>query len=324
VELVKEGRGGNILPKRISFADVLKEFDKRNYILLENNYKNNKQKLRYKCKTHFETEQQIRFNDLTTGHGCKLCGEEVKIANLQKLANEQKTPEKEVKNLFKARGYTLLSRYKNAKEPLQYKCPNHPEKLLKIRYKDLKDGNGCRYCAIDKTRLGIKQVKQLFSEKGYELLEQTYINSRTPMRYICPNHEDKETTITVGSLKAGRGCSYCAIENSRGKLSVHYNHDLPEDTRKKDRRYDAEIHLWRSSVFERDAYTCTVCGDDRGGNLNAHHKEGFNWCVHRRYDVNNGVTLCEDCHRGFHSEYGYGDNTENQYLEWVKGKEASE
>ena len=52
---------------------------------------------------------------------------------------------------------------------------------------------------------------------------------------------------------------------------------------------------WQKSVFKRDDYTCRWCGK-RGGGLNAHHVEKFSENVSARYDVNNGVTLCLDCH----------------------------
>ena len=56
------------------------------------------------------------------------------------------------------------------------------------------------------------------------------------------------------------------------------------------------------------------------GNLEAHHKDGYGWCVERRIDVTNGVTLCEECHINFHKIYGYRDSTEEQYEEWIKSK----
>jgi 5-methylcytosine-specific restriction endonuclease McrA len=310
------------LPIRRTFGEVEKEFVNRGYILLDTVYKNNKQKLKYLCKVHSNVVQEIRFNDLTTGHGCRLCGEERKILNLKKMAREQRTPEEEVIREFKKRGYMLLSRYKNAQEPLKYLCPQHPEKPQRIRISDLKSGAGCKYCVIDEAKLGIEVARQVFEDNGYEMAELTYQNTNTPMRYICPKHPDKDTRITISDLKGGHGCKYCAIENSRGKLSAHYNHDLPDEIRSKDRRYDAEIHAWRKAVYERDNYSCVKCGDDRGGNLNAHHKDGFAWCIERRYDVSNGATLCENCHRKFHSRYSNKDNTESQFEEWVK--EASE
>jgi len=59
---------------------------------------------------------------------------------------------------------------------------------------------------------------------------------------------------------------------------------------------------WRDAVFKRDEYTCQVCGDNRGGNLNAHHKKP--WAEHKdlRYNVDNGITVCKSCHEKIHSK----------------------
>jgi 5-methylcytosine-specific restriction endonuclease McrA len=52
---------------------------------------------------------------------------------------------------------------------------------------------------------------------------------------------------------------------------------------------------WRMAVFTRDNWTCQFCGL-RGCYLEAHHiKEWVNY-PNLRYIVNNGVTLCCDCH----------------------------
>lgn len=315
------------MPKRKTFDEVLAAFNENGYELLERSYKNNKQLLRYKCRVHNAEEQFIRLNDLVMGHGCRFCGRERSIENLKAQAVLQRLTYTEVKEEFEKRGYELLDKtYARAKNQLSYICPNHPDKIQKIRINDLKRGGGCRYCAIDAKKLPFDEVRSFFKSKGYILIESKgeYVNSSTPMRYICPSHEEKDTRITTSSLRDGHGCWFCAIDRSQGKLSAHYNHDLPDEIRAKDRRYDDKIHAWRKDVYQRDNYTCIVCSDDSGGNLNAHHKDGFNWCVKRRYDVDNGATLCEDCHREFHSEYGYGDNTEQQFNEWISQKEASE
>ena len=34
------------------------------------------------------------------------------------------------------------------------------------------------------------------------------------------------------------------------------------------------------------------------------------------YNVDNGIPLCNECHQDFHMIYGYGNNTEEQFLEW--------
>lgn len=53
---------------------------------------------------------------------------------------------------------------------------------------------------------------------------------------------------------------------------------------------------WRKSVFERDDYTCKECGL-RGVELHADHIKPWAFFDKLRYDINNGRTLCVDCHR---------------------------
>ncbi len=62
-------------------------------------------------------------------------------------------------------------------------------------------------------------------------------------------------------------------------------------------RTSTEYRQWRKAVFERDGYTCQLCGDSRRGSLNAHHISSWAEYLERRYDVGNGKTLCEKCHR---------------------------
>lgn len=54
---------------------------------------------------------------------------------------------------------------------------------------------------------------------------------------------------------------------------------------------------WRKSVFERDKYTCVMCGDKKGGNLEADHIKPFALYPEKRFDINNGRTLCRPCHQ---------------------------
>lgn len=79
---------------------------------------------------------------------------------------------------------------------------------------------------------------------------------------------------------------------------------------------------WIRKVYERDNYTCQCCGK-RGGNLNAHHLYNFSEYEDLRYDMNNGITLCERCHlvnypNSFHSIYGERNNTPEQMEEYIR------
>jgi len=87
-------------------------------------------------------------------------------------------------------------------------------------------------------------------------------------------------------------------------------------------RNSLKYDQWRTDIFKKDGYTCQECGDDSGGNLNAHHnKRSFSSFMKEikgnlslfdlytaammyepLWDVNNGITLCEDCHRKKHKK----------------------
>lgn len=63
----------------------------------------------------------------------------------------------------------------------------------------------------------------------------------------------------------------------------------------------AKTKDWRKAVFERDNYTCQMCGSRNGNGsnvkLSAHHIKDWATNPESRWDVENGQTLCWPCHR---------------------------
>lgn len=57
-----------------------------------------------------------------------------------------------------------------------------------------------------------------------------------------------------------------------------------------------EYKLWRETIFKRDNYTCIWCFK-RGGVLNADHIKPFALFPELRLAIDNGRTLCVDCHK---------------------------
>jgi hypothetical protein len=61
-------------------------------------------------------------------------------------------------------------------------------------------------------------------------------------------------------------------------------------------RSSAEYRDWREKVFKRDDYTCQIC-DQRGGRLHPDHIKRFSVFPELRFELSNGRTLCESCHK---------------------------
>lgn len=59
-------------------------------------------------------------------------------------------------------------------------------------------------------------------------------------------------------------------------------------------RASDEATEWRKAIFEMDKYCCRECGSAH--KINAHHIQS--WAEHPdlRFDLTNGITLCQGCH----------------------------
>jgi len=92
-------------------------------------------------------------------------------------------------------------------------------------------------------------------------------------------------------------------------------------------RNSAEYNEWRRLVFERDNYTCQCC-NRKTHNNEAHHLNNFADFEDLRFNVNNGITLCTECHNpnrvgSFHYENGTLNNTQEQFYEWLAKKKKT-
>ena len=150
---------------------------------------------------------------------------------------------------------------------------------------------------------------------------------------------DIELTCKTCGKKFIKPASYAKWHDQRGgvnyfcseKCCVKYHVGENAPTWIKDRskikyldhsiRFSKVLKMWRTKVFERDNYTCQICGDRSSKNhkvtLNVHHIYMFSKYPSKRNDMNNGITLCERCHK---LTYKKEDEYINMFLEILGGQ----
>lgn len=161
-------------------------------------------------------------------------------------------------------------------------------------------------------------ILELFKERNLELLyDEEYYNENctttTKLLCKCKKHNDKDIYISYDVLKYRKySCEYCKKE-IMDKLRPQN-----KDNIRKTKKYK----IWREQVFKKDNYICQCCGYKNGGNLQAHHICNFSQHEELRYDIDNGITLCEKCHNpseinSFHYLYGTKKNTLEQIICYI-------
>ena len=65
--------------------------------------------------------------------------------------------------------------------------------------------------------------------------------------------------------------------------------------------------LFRDRVFKRDNHTCKTCGStDNPESFDAHHITDRNEMPNGGYALENGITLCSECHIKAETEHSTG------------------
>jgi hypothetical protein len=178
---------------------------------------------------------------------------------------------------------------------------------------------GCQECTGKNVPKNIEICKEVFESRGFQLLETEYINCKIPMKYICSCGEYKESTFDAIFHSETDSCTKCKGKKLKGELSPNWKGGISSENYLQ--RRNAQYREWRRLVFERDEYTCQCC-KEIGGNLRGHHILNFSDNKELRYDINNGITLCDKCHdlgnqNSFHNTYGTHNNTLEQLEEFL-------
>lgn len=289
--------------KRLTIEFVREQFLIKGLELISTVYKNNKQQLNYKCKKCGYIGMKT-YNDLrqSSGSGCPAC------------INRVNRTIEVVREGFLSNNMELISAvYKKGSQYLKYRC------LCcgycgTMKYNTLLRGCGCPSCAGN-LKHSIEFIREEFLNSNLELFSMVYNNNKQKLKYRCLKC-GYIGAKRYDNLLSGRGCPECKRLNELGENNPNYNPALTNEDRI-NRRYTPDYAKWSYAVKKYGNFTCQICGDSRGGNLISHHLESYNNNPDLRIALDNGICLCEKCHKKFHSMYGYGNNTREQFVEFI-------
>lgn len=220
---------------------------------------------------------------------------------------------------IEAFGHKLTGEYVGWGTRVNYKCrcgrnaTGFPSVLL--------NGGGCKKCASE--RLGFsKRMSEDSVRKAMDANGDTYHSSYAEkgslrVKYNCSSCGNDADVLWLNYRK-GQKCGGCRKLQFTGENNPNWNPDLTDQDRLELGRYEEGYKSWARKVKHRDGYLCQCCKKKSSGKLVSHHLNSYSTHEHSRTDVDNGVTLCETCHKEFHATYGYGSNTREQFLQFLK------
>lgn len=173
----------------------------------------------------------------------------------------------------------------------------------------------CKTCEREKDRNRYEHQCQMCGEKYRSGRKETIFCKSCHDKHFIKTYSILHTIDWSGENNPMYGRQRFGEENP------NYRHEITDEEREVGRLIEG-YGVWRKAVYDRDNYTCQCCGYDKGGTLNAHHLDGYDWCKEKRLDVDNGITLCETCHIDFHSIYGRGNNKKEQFITYMKEKQG--
>jgi hypothetical protein len=245
-------------------------------------------------------------------HKCQNCLREMASERIKKNINN-------VRKDYEKYGCKLLEDvYISNDTPMKFlcKCGNEDVKT----YSGFIKTGQCKVCNRKNSSIirgyNYNFVDSYFKQHGCVLLEKEYISCKRKLKYLAKcGHIDY---VTLDSFMSNKYfvCQDCAKQLNSGKNNYNWKGGTYNSESEAFRK-SYEFKQWQIGVFKRDNYICQCCNKKKSGELNSHHLDGYNWCIEKRTDINNGVTLCGDCHIDFHQKYGYGNNTKEQFEEWL-------
>ena len=173
----------------------------------------------------------------------------------------------------------------------------------------------------------------LYTDKTW--LEEQYLNKRLSMREIADLEGVGETVIHKWLHRFNIPIFSRSEQLSGKQKSEEHKKHLSEAAIRRDMsgennpnwrggvtRWDKKIRSskqykeWKQACLDRDNHMCVICGSEE--NLQVHHIIPFARYPETRFNLGNGITLCEECHAKAHNGRLYSSPKE-QVLTLING-----
>lgn len=163
---------------------------------------------------------------------------------------------------------------------------------------------------LQRARIGVcpicgkefRAVKDCKNRKQIYCSKECWSKRATKINYCKYCGKEIKTTNKRNKVYCDINCRNLDYRNTqKGELSHFWKGGKTKIS--KIRKTNSQYKNWRESVFKRDNYTCQMCGKS-GLYLEAHHIKEQSRFPELIYDINNGLTLCHECHKQT-DNYGY-------------------
>jgi hypothetical protein len=170
------------------------------------------------------------------------------------------------------------------------------DKQFKIKFHKIKDGKG-KFCSVNCYSLS-QRIPRECKECGIIFQEK----NNPPLDFCskeCKMNGSFGDWIRKWAYK-GKPSPFKGISKPEYSGDKHWNWQGGKTKMDKKLRNSLDYKIWREAVFARDNWTCTNCGDkskaDNYVYLEADHIKLWSLYPELRFAIDNGRTLCKDCH----------------------------
>lgn len=253
----------------------------------------------FKCLCDCGNEELLSYEQLTRNQtpACKTCARKLKFIDLtgRKFGR-------------------LMVCHNETRSPSTWGCKCKCGNTLIVNSGALLSGHSTSCGCKRKDTLTKNRISHVGERFGSLVIKSKSVNGHVKCQCDC----GKIKKVFISSLYSGatKSCGCLRVNMMTGSNSRFWKGGITEIIRgiKKSPKY----WKWVRHVKKRDAFTCQCCGKtDLSKNLHAHHIRNFADNIKIGFELDNGVTLCKNCHVKFHKTYGKIKNTRNQFNKFV-------